>query len=504
MYRRLSFALFVTFGFHGAMATNWHVGPTQDFTLPSQVVGLVNNGDTIYLDGGVYSNDAVKWTKNNLVIIGLGTPDDPAVLQYSGDIPNHKGIFVFETPGDCDNAYIENIVFDGAQVSDADGGNGAGIRYQAKNLTVNHCIFRNCQNGILEGNGSVFDSNVIIINCEFYNNGYQVPDGTNSGYVHHMYISASTDTLLVTNCYFHHPRGQANSLKTRAQRSYILYNLIDEESTGYGSWELNIAQGGLNVVMGNVIIQGPSGANHGIVGYDAVTNELQDFYFINNTVINQYVGNVHFFNTAPAAGINTYKIYNNLFASVPGANLVMFSGNEPAVLDSSNNIISSDYLNVGFVNPSINDYALTADALSAIDQGTLAGSTNSGYSLLPTSMYTSFDAVLQPRVVEGGAIDVGAYEYAVPIGTGNRLWRESQVFPNPNHGSFTWMPDPLLWSNACTFELFACDGTRRVERSIPNMGSSVVLDFQWLPEGVYLLRAVNAKGIFTTRVIIAH
>ncbi|MBK6524044.1 MAG: hypothetical protein IPG08_18030 [Sphingobacteriaceae bacterium] len=157
----------------------------------------------------------------------------------------------FETPGTCDNPYIENIVFDGAQVSDANGGNGAGIRFQAKDITVKNCKFINCQNGILEGNGSVTTSNVMLLNSEFENNGYQLPnDPTHSGYEHHIYISASADTLWVENCYFHRPRGQANSLKTRAQRSYILYNLIDEEATGYGSWELNIAQGGLNVIVG--------------------------------------------------------------------------------------------------------------------------------------------------------------------------------------------------------------------------------------------------------------
>src|SRR5205085_234987 len=116
--------------------------------------------------------------------------------------------------GTCDNPYLENIVFDGARVSDNDGGNGAGIRFQAVNITVNNCKFTNCQNGILEGNGGVSTSNVIILNSEFQNNGYQLPnDPTFSGYEHNIYISASADTLVVKNCYFHHPRGQANSLK---------------------------------------------------------------------------------------------------------------------------------------------------------------------------------------------------------------------------------------------------------------------------------------------------
>lgn len=393
-------------------ATVWNVGATRTYTKPSQLRLLVNNGDTIYIDGGVYANDATKWINKNLKFTGLGTGANRTILRYSGDIPNGKGIFVFELPGASDNPYLENIVFDGAQVSDGDGANGAAIRFQANDLTVNNCKFINCQNGILEGNVSVTTSNIIIQNSEFENNGYQLQnDPIYSGYEHNIYIGASADTLLVENCYFHHPRGQANSLKTRAQRSFILYNLIDEEATGNGSWELNIAQGGLNIIIGNVIIQGPSGANHGIVGYDAASNALEDFYFVNNTVINKYAGNITYFNTLPASGINTFKIYNNIFASVNGASNNMFGTNKPGVLDSSHNITAGNYLNIGFSDPAINDYSLLPSSTTAIDNGIAAGITNTSFSLTPLSMHRSFMFALLPRTILGGRIDVGAYEY---------------------------------------------------------------------------------------------
>jgi hypothetical protein len=391
-------------------ASTWMIGATQSYTLPGQVSSLVQDGDTILIEPGVYPNDAVKWTKNHLTFIGLGTGSNRTILRYTGDIPNGKGIFVFENPLTGSDAYIENIVFDGAQVSDADGANGAGIRYQANNLMVVSCKFMNCQNGILEGNGTVSTSNVTILNSEFENNGYQLPNDPNySGYEHHIYISASTDTLVVQNCYFHDPRGQANSIKTRAQRSFILYNMIDE-ANGYGSWELDIAQGGLNILVGNVIIQGTSGANHGMIGYDAATNQLEDLYFINNTVINKYSGNIKYFNVAPSTGINTFKINNNIFASVNGASNAFITGNTPASLDSAGNIFEADYANMAFTNTNANDFSLTTLS-SAIDAGVNAGSTNSGYTLDPASMYLSFDSILQPRLQNGLSIDAGAYEF---------------------------------------------------------------------------------------------
>lgn len=485
-------------------ATVFNIGPTQTYTLPSQVRTLVQDGDTVYIDGGVYPNDAVKWIKKNLKIIGLGSGNNRTVMLYTGDIPNGKGIFVFETPGTCDNAYIDNIVFDGAQISDANGANGAGIRFQAVNLTVNNCKFTNCQNGILEGNGSVTTSNVSIQNSEFQNNGYQLQNDPNySGYEHNIYISASADTLLVENCWFHHPRGQANSLKTRAQRAFILYNFIDEESTGYGSWEINIAQGGLNVILGNVIIQGPSGANHGIIGYDAATNSIEDFYFVNNTVINQFAGNIKYFNTVPASGITTYKIYNNIFASVTGGGNTMFTGNTPTVLDSSHNLISPDYLTLGFVNPSSGNYNLSASSLAAIDQGINAGLTNTGLDLTPLSMYQSFDGALIPRLTNGSAIDIGAYEYS---GINEIQTKESAnsfyISPNPSNGRLQLHFSPEHFGKNYQLELHDLSGNQIRIFTPALLSEQSELDLSFLAKGMYLLKFTTSKETFQQKIIL--
>jgi hypothetical protein len=498
--KKILFAVVSCFTTIYAGATVWHVGPTQTYTVPSQVRLLVQDGDTVKIDGGVYANDACKWVKKNLKFIGLGTGSNRTILQYTGDIPNGKGIWVFETPGTCDNPYIENVVFDGAQVSDANGGNGAGVRMQAKDITVNNCKFINCQNGILEGNGSVTTSNVMLYNSEFENNGYQLPnDPTYSGYEHNIYISASADTLWVENCYFHRPRGQANSLKTRAQRSFILYNLIDEEATGYGSWEISIAQGGLNIIMGNVIIQGTAGSNHGIVGYDAVTNSLEDMYFVNNTVINKYVGAIKYFNILPASGINTFKMYNNIFASATGATNTMFTTNTPGGLDSTHNIISSNYLSLGFTNPGNNDYSLTSSATLAINTGTNAGTTNTAYTLTPSKAYQSFTTSLATRSISGAAIDRGAYEYYFPSTGLNENDTEHQVtiYPNPfnDQATINFQKNQI---NVCVKVL---DVTGKELKSSSFSGKHYVLEKGDLPSGIYYVKFGSNNGQ-TVKVII--
>lgn len=467
----------------------WHVGATQSYVKPSQVAGLVQNGDTVLIDAGVYSQDATKWTKKNLYIRGLGTASSRTIVKYVGDIPNGKGIFVFETNGQCDNAKIENIVFDGAQVSDANGANGAGIRFQATNLSVINCAFYNCQNGILEGNGSVTTSNITILNSLFVNNGYQKPnDPTFSGYEHNIYIGASTDTLYVSNCCFLAPRGQANSIKTRAQRSYILYNIIDED-TGYGSWELNIAQGGLTVVVGNVIVQGKSGVNHGIVGYDAVTNSLQDFYFVNNTVVNKFKGNIQYFNVVPSSGINTFKVYNNIFSSVSGATNRFCSGNLPSVLDTAHNLFDVDYTTMGFADPEKFNYDIISDQCLAIDAGVSAGSTNTGFDLRPLKSCYFYDVNLIPRKIIKSVIDIGAYEYLNIVGIESLESREMVLSPNPA------LDRMYIQTNAEIFKIEILDMSGKVLKV--QTDSEKEIELEQLQSGMYCCRIYSSKGVFS-------
>ncbi len=417
-------------------AITWKVGAAQTYTTPSAVVSLVQNNDTIKIDGGVYLNDPVIWTKNNLVFIGLGTGLNRTIMRWTGgDISNGKGIWVFANPAITGNITVDNIVFEGARVSDANGGNGAGIRYQAKNLTIRNCLFHSCQNGVLEG-GSYTGAVVSIQNSEFYNNGYEViGNPTFSGYEHNIYISAQTDSLLVRNCYFHDPRGEANSLKTRAQKSYILYNLIDE-ANGQGSWEINIAQGGLSVIIGNVIIQGVNSINHGIVSYDAVTNPIEDFYFMNNTVINKWTStSFRYFSVVPASGINKFKVYNNIFAKAAAATMSNFiSGTLGPALDTLANRIMNNYTTVGFVNATANDFHLSATALSFINNCAPSGTASNGFSLLPVNEYVNFNSALAPRVMSGPFNDIGAFEFNAGVGVKENSFLEKiiSVYPNPS------------------------------------------------------------------------
>jgi len=482
-----------------SFATTWNVGPGQTYTMPSQLVALVQNNDTILIFGGIYLNDASIWDKKNLVFIGLGTGANRTILRHSTDIPNGKGIFVFESPNLADNPTILNIVFDGAQVSDADGANGAGIRFQARNLTVRNCKFMNCQNGILEGNAIVSASEVLVEDSEFENNGYQLPDDpTYSGFAHNLYISASTVVFTLRNCYLHHPRGQANSIKTRALMNFIEYNFIDEGSTGYGSYELNIAQGGMCAVIGNVFIQGSSGANHAIIGYDSVTNPMQDFYFVNNTVINRFVGNVRLFNITPSSGINVFKVYNNIFASVPGATNSWFGSNTPAFLDSTNNVFSANFLSLNFLDGTNSNFHLTGGSTSAIDQATNPGSTSTMYPLTPFYQYVNFSLPMSLRNNVGLGMDIGAFEFTNGLGTNAlEVPKIMSIYPNPSKGLFMIEKN----QNIQEIEIFTLDGKPILfERNQKMENTEIKID----RSGVYILKAQLKDGSIISQKLIVE
>ena len=52
-------------------ATLWQVGATRTYTKPSLVSNLVQNGDTVEIDAGVYALDVARWSANNLLLKGV-------------------------------------------------------------------------------------------------------------------------------------------------------------------------------------------------------------------------------------------------------------------------------------------------------------------------------------------------------------------------------------------------------------------------------------------------
>jgi hypothetical protein len=138
---------------------------------------------------------------------------------------------------------IENIEFAEAVSTN---GNGAGIRAEGLNLAVRNCYVHDNQEGTLSALNTT-SSRIVIEDSELDR------DGSNGGYSHEIYIS-NIAQLIVRGSYFHHGR-VGHLIKSRAQQNEIIANRITDEAEGSGSYEIDPPNGGLNIVVNNLIEQ---------------------------------------------------------------------------------------------------------------------------------------------------------------------------------------------------------------------------------------------------------
>jgi len=352
------------------------VGPGKMYPTVLAAAAAVQAGDVIEIDAGQYDDNIVVWRANNITLRGVGGKAHmhaTKLIPYSGtDLENGKGIWV--TVGS--NIKVENVEFSNAAVDDK---NGAGIRAEGANLTVCNSYFHDNENGILGGFGTV-----LIEYSEFAFNGGCVPT---FGCSHNLYI-ANIDKLVFQYNYSHHAN-IGHLLKSRAKENHILYNRLTGE-TGTASYEVDIPDGGLTYLIGNLIQQGTLTDNSTMVSYAAESagNPVQQLYAVNNTLVNENGAGTFM---AIRAG-STAQVTNNLFAG-PGTAV---SG--PAT--QSSNLVTTTPL---FVNQAAFDYRRTSSS-----PGSDPGSSSTGFALAPVFQYVHpHNREARPIL---GAPHIGAYE----------------------------------------------------------------------------------------------
>src|SRR5882762_2834615 len=218
------------------------VGPGQQFSTIADAINASQNGDTIQVQAGTYTNDYAT-INTDITLQGIG---GQVSMVSTGLIPNGKAILI--TNG---NDTINNFSFSGAQVAD---GNGAGIRYQAGNLILNNDYFHDNQEGLL--GASDLSGSITINNSEFSHNG----DG--SGQTHNLYVG-EVGNLTINNSYFHDAI-VGHEIKSRADNTTITNSRIQDEN-GSASYSIDLPNGGNALIQNNVIEQGPLTQNSIII-----------------------------------------------------------------------------------------------------------------------------------------------------------------------------------------------------------------------------------------------
>jgi len=228
------------------------------------------DGDTIEVAAGDYRGDVAAWPQSDLLIRGAG--GRPRLIA-DGRSAEDKAIFVIKGQ----RVRVEGLEFRGVRVRDR---NGAGIRQESGPLTVHDCVFADNENGILSGNIPTME--LAISNSIFLDNG------NDAGSAHNLYAGAM-ERLHVEGCWFGRSR-VGHLLKSRARVNVVRYSRLAGEN-GTGSYELEFAEGGEAIVLGNLIQQGPASENqtvvsYGVEGYRWPNNTLTMAF---NTIVNDRI-----------------------------------------------------------------------------------------------------------------------------------------------------------------------------------------------------------------------
>ena len=268
------------------------VGPFEAIRTIAQAAKLAKDDDIIEIEAGEYHGDVTLWMQKKLTIRARG---GNARLFADGKSAEGKAIWVIRN-GDF---RVENIDFIGTHVDDH---NGAGIRFEGGNLHIKNCLFYGNDNGLLTTDSA---GTLTIENSEFGYNGF------GDGFSHNLYVNKMR-SLKITGSYFHHAN-VGHLIKSRAQHNHIYYNRITDESGGRASYELDLPNGGIAYVVGNIIQQDvvPQNStmiNFGVEGLAWPENRL---YLASNTIVNDQPYGGIFLRTVP--GTEQLVSINNLF-----------------------------------------------------------------------------------------------------------------------------------------------------------------------------------------------
>ena len=240
-----------------AGAATLRVGPDRELTAPSEAARVARDGDRIEIDPGEYFDCAV-WSQDGIQVVGTG-PD----VVLTDKTCEGKAIFVIRGA----DVRIQGITFTRARVPD---GNGAGIRAEGRNLTVEDSRFVNNENGILAANSP--DGVITIRRSEFVRNG-----SCEQACAHGIYVNA-LKLLRIEDSVFRETK-TAHHVKSRALRTEIAGTTIEDGDSGTSSYLVDIPNGGSLVITDSTLRKGPKTSNRRaavIVGAEGVTQPTRE------------------------------------------------------------------------------------------------------------------------------------------------------------------------------------------------------------------------------------
>jgi hypothetical protein len=286
-----------------AVAASIVVRPGQSL---AEAIARAADGDEVLIEAGDHRGQVAVITQKRLTLRGVG---GRPVLHAAGQAAERKAILVVRD-GDV---RIENIEFRGARVPDR---NGAGIRFEKGRLQVLRCAFFDNENGVLTANFG--DAELEIADSEFGNAPADTP------LPHLVYVGRIARFTLSGSRV---RAGNAGHLvKSRALQSFIRYNELVDGPGGRAAYELEFPNGGLAVVVGNVIGQSEETTNPVVVSFAAEGADdrprTHGLYMSHNTLVNEATRPALFVRVRePVEGQKLpLRLFNNLFVGLGASN----------------------------------------------------------------------------------------------------------------------------------------------------------------------------------------
>lgn len=233
----------------------------QRWQADSDPAGLAEH--TFRIDGEVVItlDEALHRAKDgSLLEIGPGRYSTPMVIRVNGLRVVGRGEVIFdgaaaEGKGSLvikgNNTRVSNIECRNVAVPDR---NGACVRLEGQNLTLEHVYFHDAEQGMLTGSKP---GDVTIRNSYFERLG-------RGGRAHAIYQGGGT--LTIERSYILGAKDQAHEVKSRALRTTIrnsvIASLVSDDSR-----LIDISNGGELAVFDSTLQQGPNSANTDVIGF---------------------------------------------------------------------------------------------------------------------------------------------------------------------------------------------------------------------------------------------
>lgn len=233
--------------------------------LPSAVSSL-QDGDTLLIAEGVHRTPIVI-RKNDITIRGNGH------VVFEKSAARGKGFILSQG----NNLTVENIECRHISVRD---GNGACIRQEGKDLTLNHVYFHNSQGGVLETSRKM--GFIKIYGSRFERLGYR-------GQSHGIYTNKAE--VSIYQSLFVAAKNEGHAIKVRGRKLYIESSIIASLSSD-DSRLIDMSNGGELTIKSSILEQGPKSENGQMIGFglEGLVYENNQVNLANNTIFLDRIG----------------------------------------------------------------------------------------------------------------------------------------------------------------------------------------------------------------------